>query len=663
MPTKSYDVILGTESTVFDNYNSSAIDSFLIADNIGSEVRLTHLEHDDPNFAVKKVYSVQSSIRKTKIEANTIDLFMTDLYDADGGPLFFKTPRKLAHINKVLVNGNEAPLIDSNFIYTNEINATIEYYQDEELVLFDQPNYYPIFIWDQLVYLNDIIALDNKKISFRERKGRISISASKPNVYVEVDNSESIFKLSKIDDFTFLMYPFYYRTSRMVDGINHVFIYDYTKSIPNLKTISHELCFVEGNSYIKLFNSKILKESVEIEVYDRETRQVIEIVNSGNATLKNQNIDSQKGIINISGILEDGDYSVEKNYFKASYSFMELKDLTVELERFSNNLFNKDIYFSIKPTKILFDKSQYDFPVRVTYSIFDDDRLEFTTDTEFTLSEPIWYNHYGYGEEGYSEHGYSGIADPELEPHYDYQKYINDDKGYSEDGYGDGPFGGDYIKSIDSMRRLVELRQDSIIGSIIVAKYSTKPIISDSNIHLNNRYSKVVNANSSFRKLDLYSGFLLHNSVSDEYSDIITPAGIQKINKVASIYFPGDVVQKENAFVDIQFDIEHISSLFNVSNEIDDQYILDSGLYPEAKVKSELYEEFQNNFEFNIDNFALFAYIAEEHVEIPLINSVISSDLKTLTIRFQNSYDYIGLGFDIFGNKIIPSCYININEH
>lgn len=661
MPTKIvYDTLVGTEADLFKLNSTEPSKAMLIADLESSEFLLSNLTHDDPTFATKRIYSIQSTPRKTRVESNTIDLRMSDVKDSNDNPLFYKTRRKLSHLNNVLVDGEEAGFKDGSFIYSNNPEAIIEYKSDQgNLVLQDKPDFYPVFIWEQLAYLQDVMDVDNKKFTFRESKGRLSLSISKPNVVVETDEDESIFKMSKIDSNTFMVLPFYYRTNRTIDGFKHTFIYDYSRVLTNLKTISHELCFVDGNSYIKLQNGQIAKDSVVLEVYDRGTRELVLTINSDNDALKNDNINASEGLLDISDLLNNGGYSVQDNYFKCSYVYLDIPNLTIKLNKFIADLFNKDIYFSIKPTAILFDRRRYDFPARISYSIFNEvGQLEFTTDTEFALADPKFETMLGYGEEGYGENGYGGIIDPEGEPYYDYQKKKT--FGYSEGEYSDGPYGGDIINSVDSMRKLIELKNDSIIGSIVIAKYTTRPSITDIDIFINNYASTPIDIDSKCRTLNLYSGMLIHNSINENYSDIIIAGGIKSIENTAGVYFTGDLVNQNGNQLDLNFDVSSIAELLNGFNEIDDSYILTAAIDSSAKDKSDLFESFQKNHKFDIDDFAIYTYDNNSHELINVDNSVLSDDLTELTVRVTGTYETLGLGFDSGDEKIYPSVYIKL---
>jgi hypothetical protein len=645
----TYSVPMGPESDRFGMRKVSPSDAIVISDNVASNFTLSMLTQDDESSAAKVIYSVNSSPRKTKILSNTIDLQMTDV---EG--LHFKTLKKIGNAAKININGIEHDSSGVSFIYSNFSSGLVTYYDsDGKLMLEEDAEFFPMFIWVGMKHLEHIIKIDNKKFTYGINKGKLLISLSKPNVTAQTDDN-SVFTLHKDSKAVFSLRPFLYRAIRNIDKERVVFDYDYSQTLPNISSINYETSEVIDEHYISFKHSGVIKDSIEVTIIDRATRSEFMKMTS----IDNGNLNTQNGTLNIKSFLSANNIYVHDYLFITSYQYLALDDLSVRIDQNSHDLKNRLVYFNIKPTKITKGPYILDFKPTISYTITENDgTIVASSDSNIPVFEYSIPMGLGFGEEGYSENGYSGIAEVGQEV------VANNTQdygwGYGDLGYSEGPFGGSFIKNFEDAQLLLDAKSNSETGTITIAKLDLNPDIISSNIFVDTTVARPsIELLSSY---DLFSGGVWHVSKSKSFSDISLAAGIHEYRSTTGIHFDGAIIEKGTTHTVMEFDISGILEGMNTpTQDVDPLMVLDAIVDSAAFDVVERYESFIDDSSLLLDNLQLFSKINDDYQDVDS-SIVVHSDYSKVTLTFlKEDASNIGLGFKNVDNEIYPIEFIKI---
>ncbi|RLA68533.1 MAG: hypothetical protein DRQ78_00155 [Epsilonproteobacteria bacterium] len=682
MPQLNYSLSIGPKFDMFGLERSTPNDCILVGDNVESDFSLITVEYDESDSFIKNIKSTTISARKTRIVANTSDLKMSDVFyydeedEEEAHPihLYNKAIKRRIHKPKIYINGEKVMYSDSNFIYFNADEALIEYYtQDDELILREYQEVYPAFIWQEQINHESIIALDNKKYSFKVSKGDMIISLSKPNVHAEAV-AEPVYTLNRIKKLIVKIEPFYFETLRSNDDGRLLFEYDYSVMVPDITKRRLEQNILKSEDFIDLENIDVVKESLviykkkdyEYEItednIDDEYRDY-DIVLDNSTGLYNNIINSGKGQIDASVLIKENIISHNDIIF-TSYQYVKTNNI-LKIEPEDNDLKNKKVYFRIKPTAIKKPGVSLYFPPDITYiitelngdiSLIKDDELP-----QYEYEVPLYL---GYGKGGYSENGYSGVTD-------DFQTIVIDGSGlgseygtgWGELGYSEGPFGGSFLKDINDIQDLLDIKNNSESGMLTIATVVFVSEIRKANIF---PYRDVCLADAKMqrKKLYNYNNIVWHHSIKNEPSDILNRTSLDVIETYSTIHFEPYIQFKDENKIIVEFDLSNIYNLFSPDATIKDEMVLDDTVSPVANSNVDIFSSLMPSANHKLTDIDTFAYVDGEYIYTPQ-NVMISSDFKKATVLLDTTsmnmqHDNIGLGFINPEITIHPSMTIKI---
>lgn len=660
----TYELRLGPQYDMFGLARSSPDRPLMVADNKSSDFSLSRILPNESGGHIKEIKGVSSSPRKTRIVTNTSSVRLTNVFADDGIPLFFKT--RLRHFNKVdiVVNGQPAQSIDSHFIYTNDTEVLIEYFSKEGgLLLSTIQEVYPVFIWENQVNLLDIIALDNKKFYYRESKGNVVITASKPNVVVEVD-PEPVFTVKRIRDKVVAIDPFLFADLRSNESGRLSFEYDYLTVVPNIVSRLSEQLILKNNDYMTVSNINIFKESVVMyKIVDGE--RVVIIDNADGSS--NNIIDSSLGRIYAINLIEDGIIKFGDIIY-LDYRYLAT-NTTLKIDNEDIPLRDVKVHFRIRPTRIRKPGVNLSFQPSLSYIITDmADNILLSNDDDIPDYEFYLPIHLGFGKGAYGDMGYSGVRD-------DYSliiiegdgstpigsggsSIVDTETGYGERGYSDGPYGGSYLKKITDVENLLDIKNNSEAGTITISALEFSPSIKSAQIfpYLNTANSKYGNGK---REQFSYANILWNTSLSGDDEDIIDTSSTTTINSYSTIDFNPSILFHDEIKMILGFDISGMADGITLGASIKDEYILTGMIDAEALGEVDLYSATIPSSPNSLLNLVSYKYSDGEYEVLPY-DIYISSDMKQATIilsglDLQNLPINIGLGYSDGDLEIYPT--------
>ena len=655
MPRKIlYSLNAGPEYNKFGLRESFPSQAILLSDNKSSIFSLKNIVQDESLSILKRIYDIKSLAKSTNILSNSIDILMTDRFSKDGEPLPFKVIKKVKFPDKILINGIEHTDYDANFIYTHLNSGKVEYVsKNGDIIFTEDAEFFPMFIWENYIHLSDIIAKDNKTFSYSSNKEKILIKCSKSNVFASVTPG-SIFELKNDSEMLFHLDPFIYRNIREVDGEKVTFDYDYSRVLPNLRTVKCEDVKLVNNDILKLSNGKIIKDTVKVSIVDTKSGVEIYSLDNSEESIGNHNINASKGEINIKNFLDHNSVDPKNYIFIASYNYLDLIGNKVFLDSQSVSLKNRKAFFNIKPTRIKNGSLVTNFEPSILYTITEQNgEIVSSIDEAIPLYEYTIPVYKGFGEDAYSEHGYSGITD-EIDDEIVMSADSTVGTGFGENAYSDGPFGGSFLKNIEDIRRLLDIQNNSVAGSIEIAEIDFTARIDEAHIYDTKRVAKS-KKDIPFKKLDLFAGSIWHTSIDGSYSDISIAAGMHKYESISGISFPGYIVD-DSSSVAVSFDISSISQFMNTDGSFNDSMVMTDldaistiGLYNNLPLAT-------------IDKDSFKLYHKSDSISELSLNIIIEEDLSRAYVLIPSelassiSNEYIGLGI----NTVYPSVWTKV---
>lgn len=694
MPQINYSLKVGPKFDLFGLKESNPNNPILIADNKGSDFSLSRVQYNESDSHLKLIKNITTSARKTRIVSNTADMMMTDIFyyedEDEEAPiyLFYKVKKRKLHKPKIRVNGEEAKYVDNHFIYLNDTEALVEYYnQDDELLLSEYQEVYPVFIWQEQINHKEIIDIDNKKYSFKLSRGNVIVSASKPNVHAEV-KLEPIYKLKRVKEFIVKLEPFYLNTLRSNEEGRLQFEYNYLTIVPDVTTRRLEQAEILGGNIIFLENIDVLKRSLKIYrkknySYVIDENNIDDPYRDYDVLLDNESgmydniIHSSKGEIDASVLLRDNIVNYG-DITHISYQYVRTNNI-LKIETEDVSLKNQVVYFSIKPTKISKQGTIAKFPPELSYIILDKNgNISILSDGEIPKYEYELPLYLGYGKGVYWGHsdpeytvdpnepmtGYSGTTS-------DFQTIVVDGSGLGSDygtgwgelGYSEGPFGGSFLKDINDIQDLLDIKNNAEAGMISVGMVAFIPEIKTANIFPYKNVS-IVDNDMNRRDLYNYNNIVWHNSIDGQHSDLINKSPVDIIKTYATIFIEPYIQFQDDEETIVEFDLSQIKDLYGPNTNIKDEFILNSTVSSIADADVNIYEGLMPSVSNKITDIVAFTQVDSGDYQEVNKNIMISHDYSKATMKFKaidlDNVENIGLGFMNSDIKIYPTLTINL---
>jgi hypothetical protein len=267
----NYSVNLGPTHNKFGLRQTRPSDAILIADNKASDFYLKTITPDVNATDAKEVYSVRDLRDSTEVLANSVDLLVTDIFNREGEPLYYKIKKKRDIYDKILLDGEEQLDVDLHFVYTNQQSGRIQYLNDDGTVIYsEEAEIFPIFIWESMLNLQHIINLDNKtyKYTTNSDNDKLIITYSKANLNI-IPNTGTIFDILNPLQYEFTIKPFILSDVREIDGTRVSFTYDYSRVLPNTRTVFKDVGRLIDRELVQLSNQNIIIDSFKLHVLSK----------------------------------------------------------------------------------------------------------------------------------------------------------------------------------------------------------------------------------------------------------------------------------------------------------------------------------------------------------------------------------------------------------
>ena len=655
MPHKiSYSVPIGPKHDKFGVRRSRSSDAILIIDNKDSDFSLMEIIENKDSYIPKRIFKIIKDVGSTKILTNSVDIGMTDIVH-NGITYFFKTKKKTKYFSSLKINGITHDNYDANFIYTNETNGYIEYLdEDDKVISRELGEFYPIFIWEGMVHLKDIMLLDGKTFKYSPRDSKILIECSKGDVTIEA-NSDSIFKLHNIGD-EFYINPCIYEAIREVGGSRVRYEYDYTRQVPNVRTVQYENATIVDTYSIKLSNRRIIPNSLKVDIIEKDTGIIAHTIDSTDIQTTNINVKPELGIVNIRNFIETFNIDTQDYDYMASYTYLDLANNKVKISPTNVDIKFKKVLFTIAPTKVIDKTSTVKFEQKITYTIanLDGSIVSSINDSvplyDFTI--PVLK---GYGIDDYSEHGYSGVTEERTKDFVAIDDAASQGTGYSDGLFSDGPWSGSYISSLEDIVRLLSLQNNSSAGNIPLAEVHFIPRINMSKIYSVNRLAKNKNINTPVNSLSLFGSSVWHNSIDGTFSSVELAAGIDIYKSTTGLMLPGYVYMESASEVMVSFDTSSLAPFLDTLGDLDVSSVM---------IDVDALEVFNRylglkDYSFNKDAFSVFN--KEDMSEVVPNSTTISADMKSVSVSLPTALKGSIIGLGIGGvDKVYPTGWLKI---
>ena len=665
--SKTYNILLGPKHDMFGVVQGTPHDAIAVLDNANSSFKLSTISHEETNTFIKKITSIDSSARKTRIVTNTADIQMSDIMNASGEPLYYKVLKEVGlQFNKTIINGMEPEAEDANFYYLNKREASIEYYMNDDIVFARDFEVYPVFIWQEYSNLAPIMALDNKHYYYRGSRGRVIVTASKPNVQASASN-EPVFKLNRIKFNKVSMSPFLVRTLKSGQDNRVSFIYDYLMTKPDHETVFSEQVVINSEGVIVLNNANVFKDSVYIQ---KKVERKQERVADNSKGLLDGLINSTKGEIDITSLLEDGliDYG---DYIYIEYKYVRTtNEVVVDPRNFE--LKNMVAHFRIGPTKVKKTGVSLDIEPQITYTLTDDDGTLLLDDQQ--ASDYFHLDlHKGWGEDGYGDNGFSGTVDDYsslvirriggLERSVIQEDVTEEERGpetgYGESGYSLGPFGGSYLLSIEEIKRLLDIKNNTEAATITIGNISYYSDIQEVHAYARDSIALPKSEARAIRESVYANSIVVFDSTSREFKSM----GIDKYESQSGVHFRSTWIEVTDTGILLEFDISSLSHYTLPTGEIDDDFILTGTIDQSANAMANRFSSLYSSEELVITDLALFTMDTSTN-EITFLSHdlFISSDFLTVNAEVATSVMNVGLGLRKNDTYVYPLIFLNLEK-
>ena len=661
-----YHIQIGPQHDLFGLVQDSPQNPILVADNKSSDFILSEMRPSLVGGYTKRISSISSSARKTRILSNTTDVRMTNVFNDAGDPLYFKTRRQ--HSGTVIhVNGEIANKSDSNFIYINSPQALVEYFSaDGRLLLSNEQEVYPMFIWENQVNHNDIMEMDKRRFYYRESKGSVVLIASKTGVVAEVD-IEPVFTPKRLRQKTIEVPAFIFSDLRTNERGRLSFEYDYLTVVPNVVAHLSEQISLRNNDYMLVKNVNVIKRSLVIYKVVAGVKEVI--IDNLNGQLDNL-IDSSLGRVYAISLLEDGIIEFGDIIY-VDYQSLEMSNI-IKVQNANIPLRDVSVHFRIRPTRIHNAISDITFTPKVSYVISDSGgNVVFSVDDDLPVNDFSLPTHLGFGQDGYGTRGFGGVIDD-----FSLITITSDGlasgtaggvvitaDGYSADGFGEGPFGGSHLRKLSEIANLLDAQNNSESGTIEIGSLSFFAKVKNAHIfpYLQGAKNKYV---TGHRSLYSYANVLWNVSLDNRNDDTIDTASTITLNSFSTIDFAPTLLFRDSSNLYIQFDLSPVSSGLTTTAEVDPSLVLTAAISPQAYQEAQLRAIDLPSNPTVFTHLVGYTYTGEEYIELSYPVQL-SSDMTKATIALGavdllTAPSNIGLGYRDGDLEIYPARALNI---
>lgn len=636
-----YGARIGPSCNRFGLAEVSPKDAILVVDNKSSDFSLKKINLSPSVSQPKVVYETRRSRGVTHILSNTADILITDIYDEYKSPLFYKSRVKPILYDHILINGEKVVVVDQDFMYSNHESGVVEYRDWDGTVLSKcELVAHPVYIWEGLIHNRDITDVDGKTFSYGLNGDKIMATVRSTKVTVRPGDGD-IFELRRVGDLEFELTPLIHSVSKYVMGRRVEFTYDYSRVIPNIKTALRSACSVVGGESLKLKNRNVIKDTLSVKGYSKDglmsdiiydehdlSAPILDLSVLDNS-IRESEVDSSLGTVDFARVLRESGVDPFTTVFVARYEYVEYKGNSVSLGSDYSSLINKKAVMTIVPTTIV---SGGGTPIQnnqdITHTLLNADG---TVSSSTNLSV--------------GEHQYV-VRDWDV-------------TGWGDGEYSSGPFGGSVLNTIEEIQRLIDIRENSALGNIIIGEIDFTPDVSRSSMIVSKVESRSLQ--SPIDSMYIYSGNIWHRSWSGEYADIGLPSGISEIRSMAGLSVEGARLADVNLQIFVEFDISKLSSAMNGSGYIDQAWVA-----PHQAVQDTMlhYQNIVPSAVLSIDNLVLYEKLANgEMSTIMDINAAtVTDDMSKLIVSLPPSYESseVGLGLLSGSTKTYPTVFIKL---
>ena len=109
----------------------------------------------------RQIKIIKETIKGTTFKANTSDVLLTNVYDKDQTPLYYKAVIRRKFYKNLYVNDVKIESYDDNFLYTNDIGP-IKYEFDNGNIEIINDDFYPVFVDFSDVSMSMIADMDGR---------------------------------------------------------------------------------------------------------------------------------------------------------------------------------------------------------------------------------------------------------------------------------------------------------------------------------------------------------------------------------------------------------------------------------------------------------------------------------------------------------------------
>jgi len=623
MPQINYKIEIGPKNDMFGLVESGPDTPILTIDNKDSEFKTKEIHDSEGISFIKKIFKEVSSIRKTKITTNTLEVILSDVSDGEVY-YFYKILKRKIPNTTILIDNKELEFEDGSFIYLNNSSAIVSYINPENEVAWrGEQEVLPVFIWENETNQSHIIDIDNKKYSFKREKEDIVISASKPNTHAIIKEG-SIFGIKMDKDSYFSISPFIMNRVIEEESLKSFLEYDYSMVIPDERTIELEKKNINSSLSIELNNANIYKDTVVLykkkDILNPINGDIDGVLDNYTVILDNSNreyddiIFSKDGRINLINL---EDLSLGSDIY-VSYKYLRT-NMFVGIDYPELSLKNKIIKIKVGPTKITTNGVSTSFSPKIFYSI-----------------------EYPNGEVLYSEEKRTVFN----------KKPTRIDESFNEEDF----YNNDNINSIINLKTLEELKV------IDIGYIDLEVVIDNLYIHSYDEISETP-LGIGRKKLYNYTNIAWHMSIDNTQSSLINRISIDKIVGFSTIYFNSKVIINDDTISIIEFDISKISNGVINTGELNENYLLNDSV---SELANSIVDTFSNKIPssiFNILNLKCYTFINQEFIEIPT-QIFISNNIDSATIRInevnETKYSNAGLGYSDGDLIIYPTILVDL---
>lgn len=575
------------------------------------------------------IKAVSESIRGTEFKANTIDVLITDIYDASNKPLYYKAIIRKEGFESIKAGEYEISVLDDHFIYTENKSSYVTYNYTNGTSETIKEEFYPVYVNGADISLKTIADIDGKYFSVSESSnGDFSFYVKKNNLAYKVKEN-SILKIRQFNTndknaINIYVGPYNYE-SKVNDG-DATYHLKYRKSLPEqyVTRAMSEIVSIDGN-YIATKNNNIFDYEINISIVDSLGR-VIRRVDNPEKFFHERTVHLRNGMLyapDIIAIMRD----IPNSKIALDYNYVKYNTNNISIDK--KQLLDLD-YISVGITPDIVSVGDHDvlYSQTVKYYVFNKMGFIEYQNGGSSISSFQRIIGYGFGEYGFSEYGYSGhILKPgTMEDFIRVAVKSYNKTGYSTDGYSIGPYGGSYINTREGLNE-ISLDGNSPIGYIELCRIYRKDI-TNLPIVLNNRKAIPIKESSGLRKVhtlsnSVFNVFLgeqtqsfLNAGVVEVYTPNSTKASLMHFSKDKTystyhlLYSP-DISKANHKFVTdtTKLGFKKDTSKFNFENK--DLYAIygykDGDWYP-LNINKRVHIEAEESIYFKVENYELSRY-------------------------------------------------------